>query len=207
MKKKILGILICGILILGIAGCSNNVRDVSILELRELQEQITTKVSEQDDYNNFASCSVDEDNKVVVVELIDNSEEQQEWFKKNILDSNYIKFKQGGPYFTTSNAECLENILGGYITSEKIIPKEISLNDIIKVDAEKIEYSKVKITDNGLIYAIIKTNDENIIKTVDDYFTKKYNGYKKTKFDNNYLIYVYNKNTDFNLDNDLKVCK
>lgn len=206
MKKKIFSLILCGIIVLGVSGCSGNIKNVSISELNELQEQITIKISEQNDYNNFASCSIDEENKVVIVELVDNSEEQQEWFKKNISNSDYIKFEQGGPY-TTSNVNCLENVLGGYITSEKITPKEISLNEIVNVDIEKLEYSKVKITDNDLIYAIIKTSDEKTIEVVGDYFNKKYNNYQSSKTNDGYYIYLYNGYNDFNLDDDLEICK
>lgn len=206
MKKKLFSLIVCVILVLVISGCCNNIKNVSIFELKELQEQITTKISEQKNYNNFASCSIDEKNKVVIVELVDNSEEQQKWFKKNILNSEYIKFKQGGPY-TTSNVNCLESVLGGYITSEKIIPKEILLNEIINVDIDKVEYSKVKITDNGLIYVIVKTSDEKTIEVVGDYFNKKYNSYQSSKTNDGYYIYLYNGYNDFNLDDDLEICK
>ena len=66
----------------------------------------------QNNYNNFTRCGVDTQRKVVVVELVDNSEKQQEWFKNSILDSKYIEFKQGGPC-TTSDISCLESLLGG----------------------------------------------------------------------------------------------
>ena len=81
---------------------------ITIEELNDIQNQITDKIVTQIDYNNFASCGVDEERKVVVVELIDNTIEQQEWFKNNILDSRYIVFEQGGPY-TIFNFDCLEN--------------------------------------------------------------------------------------------------
>ena len=32
---------------------------------------------------------------VVVVGLVNNSKEEQEWFKNNIVDSKYIRFEQG----------------------------------------------------------------------------------------------------------------
>ena len=41
---------------------------------------------------------VDESNLVVVVGLVDNSKEEQSWFRKNVVDSKYIKFEQGEHY-------------------------------------------------------------------------------------------------------------
>ena len=46
-------------------------------------------------YNNYSYNYVDEKNKVVIVGLIDNSKKEQKWFKKNIVNSKYIKFEQG----------------------------------------------------------------------------------------------------------------
>jgi hypothetical protein len=62
-----------------------------------------------------------------------------------------------------SKEKCYEDILSGFITSEEIIPTEKSLVDIIALDMTNVSYSNVKITDNGLIYVIIKTNDNNIM--------------------------------------------
>jgi len=178
---------------------------ITIEELNNIQKQITDKLELQNNYNNFASCGVDTQRKVVVVELVDNSEEQQEWFKNNILDSKYIEFKQGGPY-TTSDVSCLESLLGGYITSEIIIPKEVSIDSIIDVNVDNIEYSKVKVTNNGLIYVIVKTKDNNIISDLDNHFNQNYNGYLKTKVNNEYHVYIYNGVNDFNLDEILNSC-
>lgn len=285
MKIKIFGFLMV-IMCLSLVGC--NTKTLSIDELYNLQEEITGKVSSvQNDYNNFASCYVDEENKVVIVELVDNSSKQQDWFRKNIVDSKHIKFAQGGvyttsdieeqlndvnskiiKYFSKDNVEynnlsfnyidmtnkivvvgllennldeqekfkemvidsklitfvqgeqlmdkddyiknnisskinCIESLLGGYITSEVNEPREISLNDIIEVDMTKLEYSKVKVTDNDLIYIIISTNDNEIINNLNNYFNEKYSGYQKEIVDNNYYIYVYNGSNDFNLNKDL----
>lgn len=39
---------------------------------------------------------IDEKNSNIVVGLVENSEENQEWFRKNVVDSDYIKFVYGG---------------------------------------------------------------------------------------------------------------
>ena len=46
-------------------------------------------------YNNYSYNYVDEKDMVVVVGLVNNSKEEQEWFKNNIVDSKYIRFEQG----------------------------------------------------------------------------------------------------------------
>lgn len=69
--------------------------NVSISYLRELQDNITNILDEKKDYNNYSACYVDEENKVLIVELVDNSKEEQKWFRQNIKDSEYIQFKQG----------------------------------------------------------------------------------------------------------------
>lgn len=82
-------------------------------DLYSIQETITNKVATNKEYTNFAACVIDSKNKVVIVELIDNSLEQQEWFRKNIMDSIYIKFTQGGPYTTSKcNSDRLKIITG-----------------------------------------------------------------------------------------------
>ena len=60
--------------------------------------------------------------------------------------------------------------MADYITSEIIIPQEVSIDNIIDVNVDNIEYSKVKVTNNGLIYVIIKTKDNNIISDLDKHF-------------------------------------
>ena len=103
----------------------------------------------------------------------------------------------------TLNLKCLKNTLGGYITSEKITPKEEKLANLIKYDEENIEYSYVMKSKLG-IYVIIKAND-NIIKELDNYFNKEYEGYKTTT-NSNYKIYVYNSENNFELADEFESC-
>lgn len=53
--------------------------------------------------------------------MIDNSDEQQKWFRENIYDSEYIVFKQGGPYTTSDSGNLV------------IKPYLFDRNEIIKV--------------------------------------------------------------------------
>ena len=84
---------------------NSNVDHISLDELSNIQDKITVSVSATENYTNFSSCYVDQENKVVVVELVDNRESQQQWFRTNIFNSKYIKFVQGGPYITTGEEE------------------------------------------------------------------------------------------------------
>ena len=102
---------------------------------------------------------------------------------------------------------CLESFLGGYITTEKNVVKDETLENIIPLDLTKVKSSKVKVTDNDNIYIIIDTEDKIVIDAIDNYFAEIYPNYQQVKY-HNFTIYLSNGNSDFNLKNDLKyVCK
>lgn len=90
MKKILLTIVFCGVIVLGITGCGNS--------KKEDLESVNNKIIEYfqtNDYANYSFNYVDEDNKVVVVGLLDNSEKEQAKFKETIVDSKLIKFVKG----------------------------------------------------------------------------------------------------------------
>lgn len=95
MKKMIVSILLCGSMILGI-GCQNTKKIT-----KEDLENVNNKIIEYfqtngvKNFENYSFNYVDEENKVVVVGLLENSENEQEKFKKTIVDSNLIKFVKG----------------------------------------------------------------------------------------------------------------
>lgn len=95
MKKTILTILLCGVLVLGLTSCKT--KEVSFDELNDVNNKIIEyfQTNSADEYENYSYNYVDEANKVVIVALVDNSKEQQEWFKNNVVNSKYIKFEQG----------------------------------------------------------------------------------------------------------------
>ena len=80
MKKTLFAILICGFMVLTLTGCGN---------------KIETNDNGTSIYDNYSYNYVDENDMVVIVGLVDNSEEEQEWFRRNIVDSKYIRFEQG----------------------------------------------------------------------------------------------------------------
>ena len=79
----------------------NSLPNLPISELDNIQEEIINKIDEFD-YHNVASTWVNQIKTGIVVELVDNSKEEQNYFCENIYSCEYIEFKQGGPY-TTSN--------------------------------------------------------------------------------------------------------
>ncbi len=142
--KKILFIVLCGIIILNMTGCREQSRKyVTVTELKKLQEQITDSISS---YHNFASCFLDEEKKIVVVELIDNSEEEQEWFRKHIIHSSYVQFRQGGPYTTSGFNFYIEkkgvhhnlHFTPYYSTSDRTVYLSSNIDDFYIVDEKKI---------------------------------------------------------------------
>ena len=101
MKKNILLLFIMTLLFTTI-GCG---KQVTMKELRELENQVQNKLDEYYDiyhnYNGLSAYGIDEKEMVLVITLVNNNKEEQEWFKENISDSKYIKFKKGGPYTTS----------------------------------------------------------------------------------------------------------
>ncbi len=97
--RKLLLFIMFSILCLNVLGCSTN--GVTIEDLNRIQDKISEYFTDNNEYTNLVGYGIDTENKVVVVTLIDNSEKQQEWFKKNVINSKYIKFEQGGPYTTS----------------------------------------------------------------------------------------------------------
>lgn len=96
MKKVILTIVWCAFMFLEFTGCIKE-KKVSIDDLNSINDKIIEyfKINGVEEYNNYSYNYVDEENKLVIVGLVDSSEKEQEWFKKNIVDSKYIKFEQG----------------------------------------------------------------------------------------------------------------
>lgn len=109
--KKILTILLSVVMVFGITGCDKE-KEVSIDKLNEINDKIIEyfQANGVEDYENYSYNYVDEANKVVIVGLVDNSQEQQKWFKNNVVNSKYIKFEQGERATTTDEYNSYENI-------------------------------------------------------------------------------------------------
>ncbi len=171
MKKAILTILICGVMVLEITGCgkANNLQDT----YSKISEYFG---NEEVDRSNLGAYSLDEENNVVIVALIDNSKEKQENFIKQIgVNSKYIKFEQGGPY-TTSGID--------FYLSKPEFHNDIKFNDYYKtndrtiylagnIDEFYIVNNNVKETLKNYISKTFQTIDDSI-KSITDNLTKVY---------------------------------
>ncbi len=96
MKKAMLTALLCGSIVLGIAGCDNS-KQATKEELRNVNNVIIEYFSTNgvESYENYIFNYVDEENGVVVVGLLNDDEDEQKNFKKEIIDSDVIKFVKG----------------------------------------------------------------------------------------------------------------
>ncbi len=103
MNKKILNTILFVVIIISVTGCSKNT-NVSEEQLNNINDKIIAYFSSDNvEYNNLSFNYVDTINKKVVVGLLDNSKEEQEKFKKQVVDSEYIVFIEGGKLINNSN--------------------------------------------------------------------------------------------------------
>lgn len=103
MKKKILNTLLFIIIIISVTGC-NKTANVSEEQLNNINDKIIAYFSSDNaEYNNLSFNYVDTINKKVVVGLLNNSKEEQERFKKLVVDSEYIVFIEGGKLINNNN--------------------------------------------------------------------------------------------------------
>ena len=103
MKKKILNTILFVVIIISVTGC-NKTANVSEEQLNNINDKIIAYFSSDNaEYNNLSFNYVDTINKKVVVGLLNNSKEEQERFKKLVVDSEYIVFIEGGKLINNSN--------------------------------------------------------------------------------------------------------
>lgn len=108
----------------------NKERKIVEKELQELQEKIIN-ITDEKNYKNWAAMYVE--NNKIIIELVENSKEEQKWFRENIIDSEYIVFKKGGPYFTSSDyEEFYDDELLKNITKLKDLPHNYSIEEAKK---------------------------------------------------------------------------
>ena len=164
MKKLILIILFCGIVVLGLTGCETKT-NVSIEELNNINNKIIDyfQTNGTEKYNNYSYNYVDEKNKVVIVGLIDNSKKEQKWFKKNIVNSKYIKFEQGEKSKNTriNVSSIIDSIVnnGPHTSSnpfDYIKTSQKEYNELLDHPKETFEYA---------IKDLIETNSNNGLKS------------------------------------------
>lgn len=208
--KKVL-IIIMFICMIGIiTGCDSD--EVSLKELNDINDKITEfYINNNDKAGNLGSHYVDEENKVVVVELIDNSSEEQEKFRKEVVDSEYIKFVQGNQQYNqqikiTKTKDCDNKVIEYYQYEEQkvylVCLDEIKLDDATLKDYFSKTYQTFDDSINNLI------NSMKLVDTYKDGGTKLYKNdsialIKCNTIDGNKDIYI----GDTNLEYEESFCK
>ncbi len=153
--KKICILVLCLILTLITFGCGNK----SVQKATNLQDTYSAVGNyfgdSSVDRSNLGAFYLDEENNIIVVNLIDNSESKQEEFlEKANIDSKYIKFKQGGPYNTNS--------------------LDIDLKVASENNNENIKFKEYLKLDNRTIYLAENVNELFIVENKNQTSLKKY---------------------------------
>lgn len=202
--KKILGIVLCVAMLVIITGCNNE--EVGVKELNKINDKITEfYINNNDTAGNLGSHYVDEENKVVVVELINNSKEEQEKFRKEVIDSEYIKFVQGSQQDNhqikiTKTKDCDNQVIEYYQYEEQKV--YLVCLDEITIDGATFKdyFSKTYQTFNDSINSLI--NDMELVDTYKDGGTKLYKNdsialIKCNTIDGNKDIYIGDTNLEY----------
>lgn len=110
--KKIFLCLLCASLLIGVTGCGNSKKVATEEDLESVNNEIIAyfQTNGTSDYENYVFNYVDEENNVVVVGLLDNSEEEQERFKETIVDSDLIKFVKSERFVNESDNQESEDL-------------------------------------------------------------------------------------------------
>ena len=202
--KKILGIVLCVAMLVIITGCNNE--EVGVKELNKINDKITEfYINNNDKAGNLGSHYVDEENKVVVVELINNSKEEQEKFRKEVIDSEYIKFVQGSQQDNhqikiTKTKDCDNQVIEYYQYEEQKVYL-VCLDEITIDGATFKDYlSKTYQTFNDSIDNLTKNME--VIDTYKDGGTKLYKNdsialIKCNTIDGNKDIYIGDTNLEY----------
>ena len=202
--KKILTIALCVVMLVVITGCNNE--EVGLKELNKINDKITEfYINNNDKAGNLGSHYVDEENKVVVVELINNTKEEQEKFRKEIIDSEYIKFVQGSQQNNqqikiTKTNDCDNQVIKYYQFEEQKV--YLVCLDEITIDGATLKdyFSKTYQTFNDSINSLI--NNMKLIDTYKDGGTKLYKNdtisiIKCNTIDGNKDIYIGDTNLEY----------
>ena len=153
--KKIRILILCFILTLVTFGCDNK----NVQKPTNLQDTYSTVGDyfgdSSVDRSNLGAFYLDEENNIIVVNLIDNSESKQnEFLEKANIDSKYIKFEQGGPYNTNS--------------------LDIDLKVSSEDNDENIKFKKYLKLDNRTIYLAENISELFIVENKNQTSLRKY---------------------------------
>ncbi len=132
MKRKILIILISLFIIFGGTGCIQK----SSKNINSLNNSINEYFTWNPQYigNPYVYNYVNEDENIIVVGLLNNTKEEQKWFKKAVLNSKYVKFEKA------KNVSFDVSSMLDYIVNNG---PQTSSNPYDYVNASKEEYEKL----------------------------------------------------------------
>lgn len=99
MKKNILTIILCFLMLLVATGCQNKTQDKPN-NIEDTYKAISDYFSNSyADKSNLSAFYVDSEKHVIIVELVENTTPNQKNFLKlTNVDEKYIEFRKGGPY-------------------------------------------------------------------------------------------------------------
>ena len=119
-------------------------KNVEIIELRKIADEINDRILKVK-YDNFSSIEINDEAKVIIVKLVDDSIKEQIWFKENISDSKYILFKKGKFSNINNNIEYElsrkeKNIVKGYhqyfVNNDRIVYLSNDIDEIYYLNKE-----------------------------------------------------------------------
>ncbi len=147
MKKNILTIILCFLLLVITSACEHKTQDKPT-NLEDTYKAINAYFStSRADKSNLSAFYVDSEKHVIIVELVENNTPNQKNFLKlTNVDEKYIEFKKGGPY--EDNDIDIELSVVADQTCGNIEFNEYLNNDNIKVYLEE-NVSDLYVTDAG----------------------------------------------------------
>ncbi len=100
MINKIKKIILFGLIIIILTGCTTDNNKPSLSELSKINDKIIVYFQSSNvEYTNYSYNYVDEANRQIVVGLLNNSKEEQDKFKELVVNSEYITFRKAEPNY------------------------------------------------------------------------------------------------------------
>ena len=167
MKKNILTIILCFLMLLVATGCQNQTQDKPN-NLEDTYKAINAYFSNSyADKSNLSAFYVDSEKHVIIVELVENTTPNQKNFLKlTNVDEKYVEFRKGGPY--EDNNLDIELSVAFDQTCGNVEFNEYLNNDNIKVYLEEnvndlyVTYAGQKTTFKDYANGLNQTLDRSI---------------------------------------------
>ena len=167
MKKNILTIILCFLMLLVATGCQNQTQDKPT-NLEDTYKAINAYFSNSyADKSNLSAFYVDSEKHVIIVELVENTTPNQKNFLKlTNVDEKYVEFRKGGPY--EDNNLDIELSVAFDQTCGNVEFNEYLNNDNIKVYLEEnvndlyVTYAGQKTTFKDYANGLNQTLDRSI---------------------------------------------